>query len=157
MRDSTSEWALDLALKMRLRFGQASVKGNDIAKKQREQSTSAEPTRKAVWQLQGSKTQVPTGTRQEYKGGKGSWKTIAWSQWLRTPDTRSQQRKTREVEPFPGAHSHPRSTAGFCYSAGRERCQKGIQTWCCRCPKFPREGQTSRFYEKPFFLLLWLQ
>lgn len=73
MRDSTSKWALDLALKMRLRFGQASIKGNDIAKKQHEQSTSVEPTRKAD-SCKGQKFKYIQGPGRNIKGGRGSKK-----------------------------------------------------------------------------------
>lgn len=137
---------------MRLRFGQASVKGNDIAKKQHEQSTSVEPTRKAVRQLQGSKTQVPTGTRQEYKGGKGSWKIIAQSQWLRTGDTQSQRRETREVqspsqEPIPTPGLKQASAIQLEKKAAKKEYRPGVAD----VPNFPEKAKHQDFMKNLSF------
>lgn len=80
--DSNSHEGLHqgLALKMRLRFGQASLKGNDIPKKQHEQKHSVEPTRKTVLTV----TRVKNSSNLKRPGknikGGGFWKTTAQSQ-----------------------------------------------------------------------------
>lgn len=151
------KWAMHLALKMRWGVGRASLTGNKLqTKTQREQSTSTEPRRKTVQQLQRSKTQISTGVRQEYKGGWRSWEpqTVIKDTWY---SVSASVLGVLGTTGSTGAISHPALKQASATQLGKKKwLERKCGAGTVHLPTFPARTHTSIFMEKLLFLLLLL-